>query len=353
MPDKAPPEATDFSDGPKQVDQEMADAEVTEEQLAKSNEPEFTGALKEKKETEKHAATAPKEVRAAEAKTLAGAKSEAAAEGAQAMGALAADRKQTGAAIDEGKEGAKSEDEVKRTKVTAILQKVFDATKKDVETILTGLDGKVDAKFSSGEKAARDAFTADHKRRMEAYKDKRYSGLRGKARWVKDKFAGLPAEADQIFVEARKGYVARMQQVISAVADLIGAELDKAKARIAQGRNDLQAEVTKLPADLQALGKKAAGEFSSKFDERPSRVTPRVRPRADLGLQVQRGPQGRRRGDRRREGEEQGLVAKAIGAVKGVIETIMRLKDMLMGVLAKAASAIKAILKDPSASSGT
>src|SRR3712207_8348892 len=64
VPDKAPPSATDFSAGPKQVDQQMADAEVTEEQLAKSNEPEFTGALKEKKAGEAHAATAPGEVRA-------------------------------------------------------------------------------------------------------------------------------------------------------------------------------------------------------------------------------------------------------------------------------------------------
>ncbi|MEV4760990.1 hypothetical protein AB0J86_38735, partial [Micromonospora sp. NPDC049559] len=44
VPDKAPPAATDFSAGPARVDQQMADAQVTEEQLARSNEPEFTGA---------------------------------------------------------------------------------------------------------------------------------------------------------------------------------------------------------------------------------------------------------------------------------------------------------------------
>lgn len=36
VPDKAPPAATDSSAGSKQVDQQMADAQVTEEQLAKS-----------------------------------------------------------------------------------------------------------------------------------------------------------------------------------------------------------------------------------------------------------------------------------------------------------------------------
>src|SRR5262249_1669506 len=169
--------------------------------------------------------------------------------------------------VSGGKTAAKGSDEAKRAQVTATLQKVFDATKKDVEDILTGLDKKVDEKFTAGEKAARDAFTAEHKRRMDEYKDKRYSGLLGKGRWIKDKFAGLPEEANQIFVQARAGYVSRMQQVISSVADLIGAELGRAKQRIAAGREQLQAEVAKLPKDLQAIGKQAAGEFASKFDE--------------------------------------------------------------------------------------
>ena len=56
VPDKAPPEATDFSAGPAQVKDQMSEAQVTEEQLAKSNEPEFTGALVAKKEGEQHAA---------------------------------------------------------------------------------------------------------------------------------------------------------------------------------------------------------------------------------------------------------------------------------------------------------
>ena len=38
---------------------------------------------------------------------------------------------------------------------------------------------------------------------MDEYKDRRYSGLIGKARWLEDQFSGLPAEANQIFVTAR------------------------------------------------------------------------------------------------------------------------------------------------------
>ncbi len=348
VPDKAPPAATDFSEGPKQVDQQMADAQVTEEQLAKSNEPEFTGALKEKKAGEQHAATAPGQVRAAEAQTLAGAKAQAGQAGATAMTIMAADRTKAGKEVGAGKEGAKTEDEKKREQVTAKLQKVFDATKKDVEDILNGLDKKVDDKFSTGEKAARDAFTAEYTRKMDAYKDERYSGLIGKGRWIKDQFAGLPSEVNVFYEQARKGYVDRMQGVISSVADVIGAELTRAKQRIATGRDELQAEVKKLPADLQAIGKEAAGEFAGKFDELTEQVN-------DKGTQLvdtlaSKYTEALKAVDEEIAAEKEknkGLVAKAIDAVKGAIDTILKLKDMLLGVLAKAAQAVMAIIKDP------
>lgn len=348
IPDKAPPAATDFSAGPKQVDQQMADAQVTEEQLAKSNEPEFTGALKEKKEGEKHAETAPGQVRASEAETLSGAKAQAAQTGGAAMAGLAGDRKQAGAQVSQGKGGAKGKDESKRAQVTAKLQKVFDATKKDVEQILSDVDKKVDDKFTRDEKAARDAFTAEHKRKMDEYKDKRYSGFWGPGKWVKDKLAGLPEEANQIFVQARKGYVDRMQQVISGVADVIGTELNRAKQRIATGRNELQAEVKKLPADLQAIGKEAAGEFSSKFDELTESVD--AKGKELVNTLATKYTEALKSVDEEIEKEKEknkGIVAKVVEAVAGAIKTILQLKDLLLGILAKAASAVMAIVKDP------
>ena len=54
------------------------------------------------------------------------------------------------AAVGGGQERRKSRGRGKRAQVTATLQKVFDATKKDVEAILTGLDKKVDEQFSRG-----------------------------------------------------------------------------------------------------------------------------------------------------------------------------------------------------------
>ena len=348
VPARQPDAVTDFSGGPRQINQEMADAEVTEDQLAKSNEPAFTDALTAKKEGEQHSAAAPGAARGAEARQLAAAKQGAAAAGAQAMTGLATARTATGKQIDGGKGATKSADERKRAEATARLQKVFDATKTDVEKTLSGLDKLVDEKFTAGEKAARDAFTADHKRRMDAYKDKRYSGFTGKLRWVKDKFAGMPEEANQLFQESRKLYVAQMQQVISSIADVIGTELGRAKDRIARGRAELKAEVDKLPADLKKFGQDAAKDFTSKFDG----LEADVNAKSDQLVQdlAQKYTQALNAVDdeiKKLQDENKGLIAKAKDAVVGAIQTIIELKNMLLGVLAKAASAVMKIIKDP------
>ncbi|MEV6743701.1 hypothetical protein AB0N21_04755 [Streptomyces sp. NPDC051080] len=348
VPAQQPASVTDFSEGPAANDQAMADAEVTEDQLAKGNEPEFDQALSAKKTAEADSVKAPAKGKAAEAQQLSTAKAGAAASGAQAMNALTATRSSAGKQVDGGKGETKSKDEKKRAEVTAKLQKVYDGTKKDVEETLSGLDKKVDDKFTSGEKAARDAFTADHKRRMKAYKDKRYSGWTGKARWVKDKFAGLPKEANNLYQEARKLYVATMQTVIASVADIIGAELGRAKARIAKGRAELKAEVDKLPADLRQFGEDAAKDFAGKFDDLEATVNEKSEQLVqDLAQKYTAALNKVDEEIKKLQEANKGLIDKAKDAIVGVIKTINELKNLLLGILAKAASAIMKIIKDP------
>ncbi|MFJ8761767.1 hypothetical protein [Streptomyces cyaneofuscatus] len=348
VPEKQPAAVTDFSEGPAENDKAMADAEVTEDQLAKGNEPEFNEALSAKKTAEADAAKAPVKGRAAEDQQLSTAKENAAASGAQAMTALTATRATAGKQVDGGKTDTRSKDEKKRAEVTAKLQKVYDGTKKDVEETLSGLDKKVDSAFTSGEKAARDAFTADHKSRMKKYRDKRYSGMRGKLRWVKDKFAGLPKEANDLYQESRKLYVSRMQTLISSVADLIGAELGKAKARIAKGRTELKAEVDKLPADLKQFGEEAAKDFTARFDDLESTVDEKSEQLVqDLASKYTAALTKVDEEIKKLQEANKGLIDKAKDAIVGAIKTINELKNLLLGILAKAASAVMKIIKDP------
>ncbi|MFI6638409.1 hypothetical protein [Streptomyces sp. NPDC050504] len=348
VPDRLPPAATDLSAGPAGIDRSMAHAQVTEAQLEKGNEPAFDRALGEKKTAERHAATAPGALRGHEAGELRAAAAQAQRTGTAAMAAMGAQRALTGQRVDGGKGGAKSRDEERRARVTAVLQGVFDIMKQDVEAILAGLDRLVEGRFGDGERAARQAFTAEHGQRMREYKDRRYSGVTGKLRWVKDKFAGLPAEADRIFERARDGYVGRMRQLIGEIATLIGTELGRAKRRIAQGRGELQAAVRALPAELRAIGREAAGEFEGRFED----LTQSVR---DKGTELvdtlaTRYTQALTAVDEEiaaQKEKNKGLVARALDAVGAAVRTILELRQLLLSVLAKAAQAVLLILKDP------
>lgn len=347
-PAPQPAAVTDFSPGPKQTDEQMKSADVTDDQLAKSNEPDFTGALKDKKQVDAHSATAPGKARGAEKQQISAAKSGAAATGAHAMAQLTATRHAAGKAVDGGKGGAKSKDESRRVEATSRLQKVFDATKKDVEGILDGLDKKVDTQFNAGEAKARAAFEADQKARMSAYKKKRYGGWLGGAKWAKDKLLGMPKEANDLFQISRQLYVTQMQNVISSVADTIGTELGKAKSRIATGRQQLTAEVNKLPADLRKYGQDAAEDFAGKFDDLESEVNDKSKQLVqDLATKYTQALHKIDDEIKKLQDANKGLVSKAVGAIAGVIKTIMELKNLLMGVLAKAASAISKIIKNP------
>ncbi|MBW4717122.1 hypothetical protein [Saccharothrix obliqua] len=345
-PDPAPPGAVALPTGA--VDRRMADAHVTDDLLANSGEPEFTDALADKRTSERHAATAPGEVRAAERRTLRDTRTAAAETGAAAMAAFAAERTRAGADVTTGKRDARGRHEAGRARVTATLQNVFDATKKDVEDVLTGLDAKVDAEFTTGEKAVRDAFTADHKRRMAAYKDKRYSGLLGAGRWLKDKFAGLPAEAGRIFDTAREGYVSGMRRVISDVAELIGVELNHAKQRIATGRARMAEAVRSLAPELRSIGREAAAGFAQRFDGLAESVDAKGAELVQtLATRYRDALKSADDEIAAAQAENRGLVAKAVAAVGAVVDTVLRLKELLLGVLGRAATAAAAIIRDP------
>jgi hypothetical protein len=348
MPSKAPASQTDLRAPGCETDAKMAEADVTEDQLAKSNEPELVDAVKAKKEGEAHSAEAPAKAREAEAATLAGAKADAQGAGANALAGMVGTATKGKAGAGKGKEAAKAKDEAARAAVVAEIKKIFDGTKTDVDKILGDLDGAVAKAFEDGEKAAKDAFTADHKARMAKYKDDRYSGALGWARWTGDLFAGLPAAANNLFLESKKLYEQKMDKVISDVADLIGKELQRAKDRIEKGRSEVKAFVAKQPKDLAKVAQSAASEIGDKFSELESEVDSKQDSLVeDLAAKYVEARNAVDEEIKSLQAENKGLWDKAKDAIGGAIETVLKLKDMLLGVLARAAGAVKKIIKDP------
>ena len=246
------------------------------------------------------------------------------------------------------KQGAKTEDEGKRAKVASDIQGIYEKTKTDVTKTLGELDGKVDAAFTAGEGAARKRFEDYVGKRMDAYKDDRYDGILGGAKWLKDKLMGMPSEVNVFYAEGKTQYLADMDAVIGKVADVVGAGLTAARARIAAGKAEITKYVAQLPQDLQKVGKEAESKLESQFEQLTADVDSKQSELVDT--LARKYVESRDQLDSRideMKAANRGLVDKAIDAVAGVIKTIIQLKNMLLGVLAKAADVIGDIISDP------
>ena len=348
MPAKAPAEQTNLDAGPAEVDQKMADAKVTEEQLAKSNEPEFAAAVAAKKEGEAHSESAPAAFRDSEAAKLQAASAGAQADGRQTAAGLVSTKAQANQQVGAAQQTTQGKNQEEQARVAANINRIFDATKADVDKILGDLDGTVSKQFEEGERLAKAAFTAEHKRRMDAYKDERYSGALGWARWGRDLFAGLPAEANAVYIEAKKVYESQMQTLIGQIADTVGTQLQRAKARVAAGRGEIAAYVNSLSPALKSLGQKAAGDIEEKFGELESSIDEKSSSLAeDLAGKYVEARNAVDEEITAMQEANKGLWDKAKDAIGGAIETILKLKDMLLGVLARAAGAVQKIIADP------
>lgn len=348
MPGKAPPEQTDMRGGPCAVNSEMAKAEVTDQHLAASNEPQMQQAGAAKKEAEAHAATAPAQIRQREADVLQQAQAGAGAEAKGALVAMAGAKGAANAHAGGQRNTAKAKEEVERSRISGEINRIFDKTKGEVEAILTGLDAKVTQEFDKGEGDARRDFTAWHKAEMERYKDRRYSGLSGAAQWAADLFSGVPKEANDIFDQAKARYEKQMTAVISGIADTIGRELDAAKKKIADGRQAIKDFVAKEPKELQKLAGEAATAMNGKFDQLESDVDAKQQSLVDD--LAQKYVEARNAVDEEIKAEQaknEGLVDMAKNAVGESVKSILQLKDLFMGLLAKAASAFHMILDAP------
>ncbi len=348
VPKPAPPEQTNLAAGKHQATQEMAEGGVTDQQLAASNEPQFQQALTDKSAAAQHADQAPAEFRQQERTSIEQAKAGATA---QTAGGVAGMQGAKGAAIAQlvaQKAATKGKDEKRRAEVTTRVQGIFAATETDVKKILEGIDPKVDAAFTAGEAQAKGAFESYVTAKMSAYKADRYSGWLGGLRWAKDKLAGMPDKVNEFYEAGREIYLTRMEQVISRVADIVGTDLAAAKARIASGKSEIATYVKQLPQDLQKVGAEATKEIGDKFEALEDDVNSKQDAVVDaLATKYVEARKGLDERIEALQAENKGLVDKAIGAIKDVVNTIRGLVSMLTSVLARAAAVVGDIIKNP------
>ncbi|MDR3692464.1 MAG: DUF4157 domain-containing protein [Fimbriimonas sp.] len=343
-----PNDQVDLDHGPQQIDSTMAQGGVTTEQLQRSNEPTFTGAVAATDQARQHSATAPTQFRAEE------------------TAALGAERQQTSVLVGgdlqrmhAGRAGvlgqatgqqndARTQTEQARQNITSEINRRFAALRTSVEGRLAQVETDANREFDTGSETARQNFEQYVGTRMDAYKDDRYSGALGWTLWLKDKVMSMPSEVDAFYTEGRDAYLAEMDAVIERVATIVETGLTAATTMIQEGRTAIHEYVTSLPENLRSIGQTAEQSLADQFTQLEQSVSDR-RDRLIDSLAQRYVANVQAIDDRisAMQAENRGLVDAALGAITGVINTIRSLANTLMNVLSRAASAIGMIIRDP------
>lgn len=332
----------------QEVNQTMANNEITDEQLAKANEPKFTEALGTKQKAEQHTQSAPNDLRAQEQQSLSASGMQAQALSQEQLAAMHSQRGLLFNQVSAQQGQTASQDTAERERIASEINSIYEKTKTEVEAILESLDESVLTLFSNAAQNAKAKFEAHVKQRMDAYKSRRYSGLRGAARWLKDKFMGIPEEVNAFFTEGRQKYIDEMDVALTAISEHVAEKLTEAKNRIAKGKQEVSDYVAALPEALQGIGRDAAENIQGRFDELEQNVDSKQDELIDsLAQQYTESLQEVDARIGEMEAANRGLVDKALDAVKGVIETIIQIKNTLTNLLASAISVIRTIVADP------
>ncbi len=347
-PKPASDEEISLQAGPQGVDRQMADARVTDQQIQESNEPDFQSALQQKKDLEKESVAAPRAYRAEEPGLLHAAQAEAQTATVKQIAGIHGARGHALGGVRDRQGEAKAEEEKQREKIFADVEKIYTNTKNDVETRLQKLDADVNTTFDAGAVDAQNAFENYVDVHMSAYKEERYDRIGGGLLWAKDKLFGMPDEVQAFYDEGRDLYLSRMDQLIDRIAAMVESGLNEAKGMIAAGQAAIQTYLAGLSPALQETGKKAAAGIQGKFDALEQSITDHQDQLIDsLAKKYNDNLQKvNARIDQMKE-ENSGLVHKVAGAIKGVIQAIIHLKDLLLNVLSRAATAIGLIIEHP------
>jgi hypothetical protein len=327
----------------QQLDDTYAQAAVTDEQLAASNEPTFTKALADKQAAGQAAAAMPAQYRAGESATIAGAQAQAVAVAGQQTAAMRGEGAALLGQVTGQQHGTMAADQASRAKVTADLEQIYDKTRQAVQARLDKLDKDVVAAFDAALTDARQAFESY----VQAALDERYSSA---WLWAKDKLLtwGLPDAVQAIFDTGRARFIESMDVAIDRVSGLVADGLNEAKQLSAAGRKEVSDAVGRLSPALRAVGQEAAQGIGAKFDALDQNITAKRDQLVDtLAAKYQDGLKQLDDRIAALQSEHAGFLSRALSAVTGVIATILEMKNLLLKVLAKAIATIKVIIADP------
>jgi hypothetical protein len=336
------------ADAAASADQKLKDAELTETQLQKANDPRFSSVLTARDKAKETAAAGPAKYRAGETAALTQARAGATGDAARGRAGLVGTKTAATSKNKSRAQLAKEADQAERKKVTDTIAAIFDRTKAKVDAKLSTLEADAMALFDAGADAALATMKSSANAEIDKFKDDRYSGLLGKGRWIADLFRDTPPEIKAIIARARQRFTTDMDALAVRVAAIVDNRLAEAKAIVAAGQAEVKGYVAGLAPNLKSVGQKAEQDLQSKFDDLKQSIDDKAQDLAEkLAQKYKDASEKADAAAKEMEEANKGALRALAEKVGEIIKMLAEFADRVVALFKKAAGVLKKIIADP------
>ena len=335
VPESVPP--PDLSGDRAETDRAMADAGVSKDQLAKSNEPEFNAVLQAREGAERAEAQRTEQFKAGEGGILAKQQGQTGAMLGQGLDSIHGARSD-GLGLVGGKQTeTQSKEAAERTRVTGLIEGIKNKTREAVLEILKLM-----------ETAATTAFAAGLGLAEKAYEDAFEENKGGIGNWLTNWGDDWEKLIEQSFKKGRSAYDRIVTETVNSVADIVETRLALAKARVQQGRKEVDDFVAGLTGESAKYGEEARTQIASEFEAMDGEIDSKRDEMVTALVDQYRESQKRVSAleEKLREANKS-LWQRIKDATIGIIKKVIAFKNFLLDVLAGMAQVVSAIIDDP------
>ncbi|NEW61153.1 hypothetical protein GSY74_07650 [Sulfurovum sp. bin170] len=323
------------------IDEYMEESKLTESQLKKSNEPEFLKALDSKTVAQKKLKEVPQTYKKKENQILRGARGEASVLGKEGLDGMFSSRVGSFEGVLTKQTSSQKSSQNEKQTIDAKFEKIYNETKTDVTAKLNGISTEVNKLFDKGGQV--DNAKKTFEKNVEDKLDDIYS-------WT-DIFTRKKhkSEIKEVFISEKAKFISTLNTIFDHIAIVISTGLNEAIKVINDGREETKEIYDGLNKQEKKLAKDSLDTFNDRYDNLEESVSNKEKELAQgLAQQYKQNVASLDKSfEEIRKKASATWLDGAINAIKGVIETIKKLRKLVSELLSAIQKFLPIIMADP------
>ena len=267
-PTAVPEESLDASEFREQADGALAEHDVDDATLEQADEGPLRSIGNDKEELDTNVDSAAGDARTTEAAATSAAVTGLEGAESESTGAMVAGRSAGQQAVSAEQTGTQTGEELGERSLAEQIGTIYSTAESAVNQKLASLQNDAVQSFRERQAQRLEAFAAGVRAELGDFKDRRYSGLRGPFRRVRDwvlSINSLP-EVKALYERNRNRYIADIDALLVEIKDSIQRTIDECKQTLADARAEIdrlaEANTGTLDADAQAALDRSRRQFA-------------------------------------------------------------------------------------------